>query len=68
MFWTVAKYALCLLLVFIVFKLVKTRYLIYKLQCEGVEFLSMFPALTDSLKLVYYAMKYPDRHFILPWF
>jgi len=47
---------------------VKMRFVIYRLQCEGVEFLSVFPILTDTLKVVYYAIKFPDRHFLMPWF
>lgn len=39
-----------------------------KLKYQGVYFLSTFPILTDSFKVIYYAARNPNELYLKAWF
>ena len=59
MFWEVAKVLGLTLLAVFAFKIAKQYKKQMELQKQGVVFSSWFPIFTDTLRVIYYATKYP---------
>jgi cytochrome P450 len=68
MYWLIAKYLLYALLGYVVFKMAVLKMTVMKLQNQGVHFISTFPILTDSFKVIYYASRNPGELYLKAWF
>jgi hypothetical protein len=68
MIWLAVKYFLFILLAYLLFRLIQINIAVQKLKNQGVYFVSTFPILTDSFKMILYAAKNPNENHIKPWF